>query len=142
MARKKYEIFDHTADMGLYIYGRDRKELFAAAAEALMAQLTNPDRIKPKMEREIILEAESAEELLRKWMAELLYLYQAESWLTSGVNFSDLTDTTLKATVLGENLDKSRHEQKLEIKAVTWHRLRIEKTGSKGNLRATVVLDI
>jgi len=142
MLRKKYEIFDHTADMGLYIYGRDREELFAAAQEALMAQLTNPDGIKPVMEREIILEAESAEELLRKWMAELLYLYQAESWLTSGVSFSDLTDTSLKARAFGENLDKARHEQKLEIKAVTWHRLRIEKTGSGEHLRATVVLDI
>ena len=142
MLRKKYEIFDHTADMGLYIYGRDREELFAAAQEALMAQLTNPDGIKPVMEREIILEAESAEELLRKWMAELLYLYQAEGWLTFGVSFSDLTDTSLKARAFGENLDKARHEQKLEIKAVTWHRLRIEKTGSGEHLRATVVLDI
>ncbi|HUU27936.1 MAG TPA: archease [archaeon] len=142
MAARKYSLFEHTADLGLHIYGRDIEELFAAAAEALVAQFTDPRKIKPAGERRIKLEASTSEELLRTWMAELLYLYNAGGWLTRRVRFETLNEKSLAAVVLGETADPGRHEITREVKAVTWHRLRIEKLEPGGTLRATVILDV
>jgi len=141
MPAMKYKIFEHTADVGLYAYGSDMQELFANAAEGLMSLLTDPKKIGSEQETAISLEAESSEALLRAWLAELLYIFNAEKKLTAGVDFTTLTDTKLECTIRGEPLDLSRHEIAGEVKAVTWHRLKIER-GKKGRLRATLILDV
>ena len=142
MKAKRYELFEHTADTGLYIYGADAQELFGAAAEALIAQLTDPGRIEPAEERRIELKEESPEELLRSWMTELLYLYTSEGWLCAEAVFESLTQNCLVAVVRGEKADEARHEIAGEVKAVTWHRLKIERLEAEGTLKATVILDV
>jgi SHS2 domain-containing protein len=140
--RKRWAVFEHTADLGLYIYGDDLEELFQAAAEALTAQFTDRKTVRPTCDRRVELSAQSGEELLRSWMAELLYLFQAEGWLTAAVKFEKLGEKGLQALLTGEVYDEGRHELRAELKAVTWHGLRIERTGRAGRLRATVILDV
>jgi SHS2 domain-containing protein len=140
--KPKYELFEHTADIGLYIYGRGLAELFANAAEALTWVLTDPAKIESAEERRVCLSEDSTEALLRRWMAELHYLYSAEGWLTARVEFLSLDGNSLEAVLRGEKLDPARHEVKDEVKGVTWHRLRIEPEGGEGGLRASVVLDV
>ena len=138
----KYKSFEHTADVGLHVYGSDMKELFANAAEGLMSLMTEPEKIRPVEETAISLQEESPEALLRAWLAELLYLYHAEKKLAAGVSFTTLTEKKLEATVRWEPLDMSRHEITGEVKAVTWHRLKIERDKKKGRLKATLVMDV
>jgi protein archease len=142
MGRAKYKIFGHTADVGLYAYGENMRELFANAAEGLMSLLVDTKTIRPVRETSISLEAESSEALLRGWLAELLYLYSGEKMLPAGVEFLSLGERSLEAVVRGEILDQSRHEIKTEVKAVTWHGLKIERDKKKGRLKATLVLDV
>lgn len=47
---------------------------------------------------------------------------------------------TLKACIYGEDFDPDRHERKLLIKAATYHKIRVEKTG--GKWEAEVIFDI
>jgi len=141
--KRKYELFEHMADIGLYIYGRGLEELFANAAEALMWVLTDPSKIEAVEERRVGLSEDSTEALLlRRWMAELHYLYSVEGWLTARVEFLSLEGSSLEAVLWGERLDPVRHEVKDEVKGVTWHRLRIEPEDGEGGLRASVVLDV
>jgi len=141
-AGKKWAVFEHTADLGLYLYGHDLGELFQAAAEALTAQLTRPETVRPVLERKVVLSARNREELLRAWLAELLYLNHAEGWLTAAVKIEKLGDKELQALVSGEVYDEGRHELLAELKAVTWHGLRIVRVGRAGRLRATVIIDV
>lgn len=138
---RRYEHFEHTADLGLHIYGESLKELFENACEALCAQLTEPCRVMPAESREVELEANSGEELLRSWLAELLFLFSGQAWLARKAEITEITPTRLTATIYGERSDPVRHEIEVEIKAVTWHMLGIEKQAD-GTLRGTVVLDI
>ena len=136
-----YENFEHTADLGLYIYGHDRRELFETACRALCAQLTDPSIVKAREKREIELTAQNREELLRSWLAELLYLLNGTGWLASEAEIVRLDDTGLRAVVSGEPLDTAQHEIRMEIKAVTWHKLEIINR-KDGSLRASVVFDV
>ncbi len=137
----KYENFEHTADLGLYIHGRNPRELFETACEALCAQLTDPATVRPAERRELELAADGYEELLRLWLAELLYQYNGMGWLPRTAKIIRLERDGLRAIVSGEPADLSRHQIVAEIKAVTWHRLGIETNG-EGMLRATVVFDV
>ncbi|MBN2569706.1 MAG: archease, partial [Deltaproteobacteria bacterium] len=41
LMKEKYTVFDHTADLGVEIYGSDEKELFSNAAHALFDIMTD-----------------------------------------------------------------------------------------------------
>lgn len=136
-----YENFEHTADLGLFIHGRNMRELFETACEALCAQLTDPAGVKLAESRELALKARDWDELLRAWLAELLYLYNGTGWLARTAEIVSLEQGGLRAVVSGEPADPARHEIAAEIKAVTWHGLGIETRGD-GMLRATVIFDV
>ena len=50
---KKYEYFDHTADVGFFAYGKDVAELFENAALATTAQMVELKDVKQKIEKKI-----------------------------------------------------------------------------------------
>ena len=45
---KNYKTFDHTADLGIEVYGKDQRELFVNAGRALFDLITDLDKIEAK----------------------------------------------------------------------------------------------
>lgn len=86
------------------------------------------DRIRPTETREIRVEAEDRESLLVEWLNETIYLIETEGLIFSCFSIEQMTDTTLQAKVVGEQLDETRHDLKTQVKAVTYHDLKVEKT--------------
>ena len=70
---KPYEFFDHTADIGVHVAGRTLQELFINAARAMYEALGDLQKTEDKRQRAVELRAESREDLLHDWLAELLY---------------------------------------------------------------------
>ncbi|NQU21323.1 MAG: archease [Candidatus Nealsonbacteria bacterium] len=123
-----YETFEHTADLGLRIRAGDLPELFAEAARALFAVIVADCRqIRPAQPMTFELEADRHDDLLRDWLGELLYTFHAEHLLLTGFNVT-LDGTRLTATAGAESIDPSRHEIEVELKAVTYHGLKVEQT--------------
>lgn len=135
-----YEVFEHTADLGLRVRGADREELFVEAARGLFSILVgNLDQVRPVEKIEIQIEEDQLDYLLFDWLSELLYLF--ESRRTAFSRFEvELTEQGLKGTAWGEPLDRERHQIDHEIKAITYHHLKIERD-SQGYL-AELVVDI
>ena len=135
-----YEVFDHTADVGLRILAPDRSSLFAEAARALFSLVVvNLDAVQAVEERHYELAGEQDEYLLFDWLNELLYTFETEHLLLSEFQV-ELSREGLRATGRGERLDRSRHELDHEVKAITYHGLKIEQSG-EGWL-AEVIVDI
>ena len=88
----------------------------------------------------VSIQALDRENLFVRWLSEILFLYDAEKFLTADVEFTRLTDTSLQATVFGQRFDASTHELKLDVKAVTYHQLLVEHLGEIWRTR--VFLDI
>ncbi len=135
-----FRVLEHTADARVEVSARDRKTLFADAARALFATIGELDRVRPREPVEIRLEAETPEELLVAWLSELLCRHETEGWLFSRFDIEELTERALRATAWGERLDPSRHVIDREVKAVTYHHLRIERT--KDGYRVRIVFDL
>ena len=122
-----YRILDHTADVGLEAYGADLAELFSNAAGGMFAVIAAPDTIRASKELLVRVEAENLENLLVNWLSELLYLSATRGMLLGRFEISEIDPQHLVANVFGEPIDQSRHELYTEIKAVTYHELKVEK---------------
>jgi SHS2 domain-containing protein len=137
---KRYETFDHTADLGVRVFGQTCEEVFANAAYALFDLLTDLNRVREILSYDLRVEAADREELLVRWLSELLFLSESRGYLFKNFSFSHLDQTSLRAEARGETFDPSRHEFKTEIKAVTYHQVEVrEKDGKWG---ARVIFDI
>jgi SHS2 domain-containing protein len=121
-----FTILEHPSDLGIEAYGNSRQEVFRNAALGLMSVIVETSRIEPGQERAVEIQALDRENLLVRWLTEILYLYDAEKFLTAEMKFETLTDTSLKAVLLGEQYDGSKHELKLDVKAITYHKLSVE----------------
>jgi len=135
-----FETFDHTADLGLRVRAADLNTLFAEAAAALFSTIVeDPASVVPTQTVAVELANDDTEYLLFDWLKTLLYHFDAEHLLFS--RFEVRIDATgLKGTAWGERLDRSRHELGHEVKAITYHGLRLERTAD-GYL-AEVIVDI
>jgi SHS2 domain-containing protein len=133
-----------TADIAFEATGRDLPELFTSAADATMnVMIDNLGAIEPRQIHRIELKNDAIDMLLFDFLQELIYFKDAERLLlrVREVEIDKKGDVySLKATGTGEPLDPARHQQRADVKAVTLHDFRVEKTD--GRWRATAILDI
>ena len=135
-----YKTFDHTADLGIEVYGKNQHELFINAGRALFDLITDLDTIELKTSLSLNLEAVDREDLLVSWLSELLYFHQSEGYLLNDFVLHDLEEQSLRATVKGELYEAQRHELIREIKAVTYHQLTVARENERW--KARIVFDI
>jgi len=140
---KPYEIIEHTADVGLKANGATLKELFENAAKGMFdiigGRIETASDIKRRVE--IKKEIDSFEELLVEWLGELLYIFNKESILFSDFKISELDNKKLVSESSGKRIDPTSNTLQTEIKAVTFHDLKIEKDRS-GRLSCTIIFDV
>ena len=135
-----YETFEHTADLGLRARAPDLDTLFAEAGRALFAAIVEDlDTIAPRQRLDVQLAADEREYLLFDWLRELLYHVEGEHLLLSKFEVR-VRDDGLTGTAWGEPFDPDRHTYAHEVKAITYHGLRVEKVGDQWE--AEVIVDI
>ncbi|MDD4356302.1 MAG: archease [Smithellaceae bacterium] len=142
-----YTFFDHTADIGVEICGRTKKELFAHAANALfdiMIQTAGHTsrRSQGAKGRQIIkmVDGVDTEDLFINFLRELLYLFNGTGWVVDQCEMIECRNTRLVATLWVEPYNKNKHSMKTEIKAVTYSGLSVKKF--KSGWRARVIFDV
>jgi SHS2 domain-containing protein len=135
-----YEIFEHTADLGLRVKAPDLESLFADAGRGLTSMIAaNLEAIRPVREVSLRVEGTPRDDLLFDWLSEILYLFESEHLLLSDFSVR-FDDKGLRATARGEPLDESRHQLEHEVKAITYHELKVEQTPN--GWLAEVIVDI
>lgn len=127
-----------TADMAFEAYGKDLNELFSNAAIAITSVMFEGD-IGQKIIKKIELEEDEDIVLLQKWLSEIVYLHESERLLFSKFDVKT-NGRKLSATIYGEKYDKKKHKFIIDVKAVTYHKMSIEKT--KNGYKCTVVVDV
>ncbi len=129
---KPYEVLAHTADVGLRFYGKDYEELLRHAALGLFELMTDVQtlhREKSAKQSDFTcsLQAENASELFLSWLRELLFQFATRRLVPTQIDFESLTEKRLQAHLQGPLFDPKRHEQRTEVKAVTYHAYKFEK---------------
>jgi len=135
-----YTILEHPADLGIEARGASLVEAFQNAAAGLISIILDPTLIEPREERQIRVTASDRDQLLVKWLSEILYLYDGEGFASKEFFIRRLGLTDVEASVRGEPFSPVRHQTRLDVKAVTYHQLLVHE-GEPGAL-VRVYLDI
>jgi len=145
---KRFEVIDHTADIGIAAYGADLKEAFANAAYALFSLMIDLEGVGDTICYDVEVTAEDRAELLVAWLNELIYLSEVENVLFKRFEIGELDETRLRASCCGEKIDPARHKMKVGVKAATYHMLQVKEECVEGvgeserGFRVQVLFDI
>jgi len=133
-----------TADVAFEARGATLEEMFLAAADATLNTMVEEiGTVAPRERRAFSVAADALDLLLFELLQELVYLKDAERLLLR-VRDLRIEETRagyrLHAEAYGETIDPGRHPLLADVKAVTLHRLVVERTPD--GWRAVVVLDV
>lgn len=141
MLRKPYyEVFEHTADIGIHAFGSTIKDLFIHAAQGMESLLVAPEQVIVRTSREISVEGHDQISLLIAWLSELIFLFDTEYLLFRDFDITVLTETQVVGRAHGEMYDRQRHDLSSAIKAVTWHEASI--TPIADGYQARIIFDL
>ncbi|MGH2405276.1 MAG: archease [bacterium] len=137
---RRFEVFDHTADVGILARAPTLPELFEVAAEGMFSFLIDPAMVENRAWHERSVEAGDREGLLVAWLNDLLVLLGGEEFVPKVFVVDELNERRLRATVHGESVDPARHHFRLDVKAATYHGLQIAQTD--GDWTARIIFDV
>jgi SHS2 domain-containing protein len=135
----RFEILEHTADIGIRVFGNTYQELFASAAFAVQSLTLESQLVERRTSYPITVTGEDLESLLVNWLNEIIYFLDGKKVVFSSFDL-ELSDTSVYGQVWGEPRDPQRHPPLLVVKAATYHQLRLEREGDQ--YVAEVYLDI
>ncbi|MBP7089147.1 MAG: archease [Candidatus Omnitrophica bacterium] len=135
-----YEVFEHTADLGVRIKGKDLESLFKNSGLALFQISSRKQFTKDKTHTDISirLSADNLEGLFVDWLNELLSLSAAKGLVFHNIKVSRLEDNSIEAIAVGSSINN--YKINTEIKAATYHQLKVAQKAS--GWEAEVILDV
>jgi SHS2 domain-containing protein len=134
-SERGYREVEHAADWGLEVWAADLPGLMEEAARGMFELMGVKVSEESRCHRQLEIGADDREQLLVSFLEELLFIADSEQLAFDGFLFN-LVNTNLLARLEGGFI-VSRSK---EIKAVTYHNLKIEK--SRRGLKTTIVFDV
>ena len=136
-----YEVFDHTADLGLRVCSATLSGLMEDAAAGLMTIIAGDlGQIRRQEQQTFEVRGEDPAYLLFDWLNELLYAFEAGRMLYAAFKVRLEPEKGLVATARGERYDPERHVLAHEVKAITYHELEVRETAA--GWEGVVIVDI
>lgn len=129
---ERYETLEHTADIMIRAFGSTLEECLENAAYGMFDQIADLSSVRPVKEYSLDVEGDDPAQLIVDLLSELLYLHDTEFVLLSEFK-AEYDGELLHMTARGEPVDKSRHDIRAAIKAVSYHAL--EVSPEKGYVR-------
>ena len=135
-----YELFDHTADIGVRVFGPTLAALVAPAGEGLYAVIGKLAPGGSGATVQLCFAGDEPALLLRDYLAELLRLFEMRRQIVSAVEVEEFSQSRLAVTARAHPVDEKHSAYEREVKAVTYHELDIRAI--PGGYQATYIVDI
>ena len=140
MNRKRWEHFEHMADIGVRGIGNTREEAFEQAAEALPAVVTDLKAVRPDKAIQVACQAPDQELLFVDWLNALVFEMAVRKTLFSRFEVR-IKGLALHGKAWGEEIDEKRHQPAVEIKGATLTSLAVFQNAA-GAWVAQCVVDV
>ena len=138
LSMEKFRYLDHTADVKFQAFGRDIEEAFANAALATTNVITDVNKVRTKIKKEITIKAKTKEALLFDFLDELIFLLDTEHFIAAKAKVEIEKGYILKAKLEGD--DVAGYKTTGDIKAATYNFMFIKE--EEGKTTVQVVLDL
>ena len=124
---KRFELIEHTADIGLVAFGETLADAFANAAYGMFSIISDLDTVREIESRRVEITEDDIEALLFEWLNSLIYYFDVDGLLLRNFDIIEFGGSRLVAECHGEKYDPSRHDLKTGIKSATYHMLDVDK---------------
>ena len=135
-----WEHFSHEADVGVRGFGNSMEEAFEQAALALTAVVTSIDRVQQEKTVKITCAGPDREILFVDWLNAVIYAMVTRNMLFSRFQVA-VRDGRLTGTLVGEAIDRVRHEPAVEPKGATYTELEVMQQ-EDGRWYAQCIIDV
>jgi SHS2 domain-containing protein len=112
----------------------------SALAEGLADVMCDRAQVAPAEQRRLIVESEDPGALVVDFLSKLLLAFEVDQFLLAEAKVWQCGDTSLSVDLFGEHYDSARHELRNEVKAVTYHELKVGRENDEWVGR--VILDL
>ncbi len=140
----KFREIEHTADVGIIAYGETLETLFENAAYGMLYISYGNLSIDSNLSLKIELEEPDEYTLLVTWLSEINYLTIGNDFMIHKISHINITHSEkiwkLEAVIKGTQAANFLDFFNTEIKAVTYHQLKIKET--KNGFECQVIFDI
>lgn len=126
-----FNLLNHTADMGIQVFGTDAKNLFETAAKSMIQIMIQAPIAEKTDTLTLEVAAKDLSDLMVRWLGEILYLLQGEKVVVTDLEIGSLSTVHLWATLRTVPFNPNTHEILSEIKAVTYHQIEVAQKGER-----------
>jgi len=137
-----YEYLEHTADLKIRATGKTLEEALSESAKAVFGAIAGKSRVEPRLEKELTIIVREPQTLVHDFLGKLIYIFSTEHILFSEfeLNLKEAIGYKLKVKARGEPYDPKKHKLVKEVKAVTYHDMKVQEE-EDGTWRIEVVCD-
>ncbi len=124
-----FQLIEHTADIGIRVKSLSLGGLFKKAGLAIadLSLERQKTRYPEKHKIAIKQKATNLEELFVNWINELLSVSAVESLAFENIQINQINKNFVDAVAVGSDI--RNYKINTEIKAATYHQLKVKKTG-------------
>ena len=140
MIQSGFIILEHPADLGIKACGTTLAQAFEHVAYGLISLILDSNSIRQVKSRKVSVAAGNYQQLLVRWLNEILFLYDGERFAPVEFEIQELSAYRIFAQVRGADFNSEIYQTRLDVKAVTYHQLLINQT--PGGYSLQVFLDI
>jgi len=138
---EKYRILPHTADGKFLAFGATLEEAFVHAALATVSLMWDWDRIRKIQSFSIRVQGRDLEQLLLRFLEEILFLLDTKNFLLAAVEDLKITGAEsqheLRAVFWGDTF-QGHYEIFGDVKAVTYNEMKIEQVSDHWSVQVVV----
>ena len=136
----KFEIMEHTADVGVIGKGRTMADAFESAAYGMFSIVADLDRYQPTKQKQVTVAGTDDVALLERFLSSLLVIFDGDRLLPLDFEITELSMGRLTCWISARPIGDDIEWLGPTIKAVTWHQMAVESKA--GEWRAKVIFDV
>jgi SHS2 domain-containing protein len=138
-----FTIIDHTADIAVEVSATSLWDLFEEGGKALVSLVVDGFQYSFFRKKKLKYSARSHEELLVAFLNDLNFFLMVKKWIFEKIIKFELQQNQhcleLSLVITGSKFNLQTVSFQMEIKAVTFHNLKISKSGD--NYKAILIFD-
>ncbi|MFB5645501.1 MAG: archease [Nitrosopumilaceae archaeon] len=123
------QYLEHATDAFIEVTASNLNEAFTLAGQSVVDTTVDRETIDEKEQKTIAVSGKELRYLLFNWLEEVNYQLITEGFAIARFSLDISKNTTyeLKSTIFGEPIDLKKHHFKVEIKAPTFHMMKIKQ---------------
>jgi len=121
----KFEILEHTADVGVVGRGRTMADAFESAAYGMFSIVADLDRYQSTKQKQIVVTGTEDVALFERFLSSLLVVFDGDRLLPLDFEITEISMGRLTCWISARPIGDDIEWLGPTIKAVTWHQLAV-----------------